>query len=341
MAATTSRTTKRVVKRKTSRAHEFNAYIPDLEVAERYVNRQIHGVWDATIADNAAKNGRNVLLMGDTGAGKTLFGEAYAAKRRRPYYSLPCDVSIDPSALFGRMQPTEEVGKFEWQDGPVTEIVRGPCGLADKCDDPECMAGVLNISEINFMPPKIAASLYPLLDGRRYIPLLGHKGEVVRAHKGLLIIADMNPNYRGTVELNAAFYNRFDFKIVWGYEDHVEGSLVKFPSLREIVKKLRDSDGEVVTPISTNMQMEFEDFAMDEQLGLQFAIHNFTAAFSGDEQAAVARIFELETENLTNDVTYYVQKAKRDARRRSKGLPVDEDESELEEVEMEFEEDED
>lgn len=324
---TKSRTTaapKRVVKKPKNVQHELNAYIPEEAVAERYVGRKVHGVWDATIADIAIRDKKNILLMGDTGAGKTMFGEAYAAKRRMHYYSLPCDVSIDPSALFGRMQPTDTPGKFEWQDGPASEVVRN--------------GGVLNISEINFMPPKIAASLYPLLDNRRYIPLLGHHGEVVRAHPNLLIIADMNPNYRGTMELNAAFMNRFDFKIPWNYEDSVEERLVNFPTLRNDVKKLRDMHGtELVTPVSTNMMMEFEQFANDPQLGLEFATHNFVSAFQSDERQAVAKVFELSEEDMKKDMRHYQMLQRR--RRNAAETVVSDDE--LEEIEMEFEEEED
>jgi MoxR-like ATPase len=232
-----------------------------------------------------------VLLMGDTGSGKTMLGEAFASKLQVLYYSLPCDVSIDPTALFGKMQPTETAGRFKWQDGPVTQVVRE--------------GGVLNISEINFMPPKIAASLYPLLDGRRYVPLLGHEGEVVRAHPDLLVIADMNPGYRGTMELNAAFKNRFDHKIMWGYDEDVEKKLVNMPTLRDAAKRFRAMVGvEIQTPISTNMLMEFERFTMRATLGLDYAIENFVAAFEPDEKKSIKDILELNKGNFKSDIAF-------------------------------------
>lgn len=309
-------TTKKRAVRVPTRAIEsvrLDAYVPDKSVAEMYVGRQVHGVWDFELAENARMNRRNILLMGDTGSGKTMFGEAYAAKQGFLYYSLPCDVSIDPSALFGKMQPTDVPGKFEWQDGPVTQVVRE--------------GGVLNISEVNFMPPKIAAALYPLLDGRRYIPLLGHKGEVVRAHENLLVIADMNPQYRGTMDLNAAFKNRFAFKVHWGYDASVEAKLVKMPTLRAISDRLRGMVGtEIVTPVSTNMLMEFEVFACDEMLGMDFAVSNFVAAFEADERKPVENVFNLNKKNLNSDLAFLL----------GKGASDDED---LEEISFEFETD--
>lgn len=262
------------------------SYIPDTELAKIYRHRKVAGVQDFALLEYAMRTKQNVLLMGDTGAGKTMVGAAFAAEKQIPYYSLPCDVSIDPTALFGKMSPTDRAGEFEWVDGPVTELVR--------------KGGVLNISEINFMPPKIAASLYPLLDGRRYVPLLGHRGEVVHAHEDLLIVADMNPNYRGTVELNAAFKNRFPLKIVWNYDDSVEKNLVKGTALRGIAKQLRDG-GEVRTPISTNLLMEFERMVQEDGLTYEFAVMNFLNAFSGNERDAVKNVFELRKTEIVRD----------------------------------------
>jgi hypothetical protein len=312
-------------------AAELHAYIPDSSVAEKYVNREVFGTWDATIAGIGMKNAQNILLQGPTGAGKTMFGEAFAAKWRYLYYSLPCDVSIDPGALFGRRVPGERAGEFPWQDGPVTQIFRE--------------GGVLNVSEVNFMSPKIAASLYPALDGRRYIPLIQHNGEIVRAHLGtkgkrqcwcdlsdrecnkrrVLIIADMNPQYRGTMNLNEAFLNRWEFKLPWNYDKKVEEQLVHFPTLRDVAEKLRASD-DVQSPVSTNVLMEFESFAVEPKLGIDFANENFINAFMTDEQAPVRRVMELNMTNLKKDLRHF----------KSVGVQVKDEE--LEEIEFEQEE---
>lgn len=328
---------KRTVKSNTTIAPAMtsmtSAYVPSIEVQKKYVARQLPGgIWDLKLFDFARENAYNILLMGDTGSGKTLVGEAYAAHYQVPYYSLPCDVSIDPGSLFGKMVPTEEAGVYEFQDGPVTELVRN--------------GGVLNVSEINFMPPKIAASLYPLLDDRRYIPLIQHKGEIVRAHIGtkavkpdgtprkcwcgtkcddkvLLIVCDMNPNYRGTMELNDAFKNRFKLKLTWNYDDAVEEQLIKSPALREAVGKLRKMRGtELRTPVSTNMAMEFERFS--DTMGIDFAAYNFINAFAADERPAIEKVVELHKDAIVRDLKYIAN-----------GNALSDDE--LDEVDFEFE----
>lgn len=266
-----------------------DVYIPPLSAYETYRGRKVHGTPDMDILEYALLNDTNVLLSGPTGAGKTRVGEAFAALKGVPYYSVPCDVSIDPSALFGKIVPTEEAGKFTWQDGPVTALVKS--------------GGVLNLSEVNAMNPKIAMALFPLLDKRREVTLLAHKGERISPVPGqLLIIADCNPGYRGTQIMNAAFMNRFPIKIDWDYDDEVEKSLVESASLINVAKKLRAMSGtEIRTPVSTNALVEYVSLAV--QFGVPFATANFVAGFEQMEKDAVGKILELSVKEITADVT--------------------------------------
>lgn len=263
-----------------------HAFIPDPKYAKNYVHRKVNGVQDFDLLDYAMGKGHNILLMGDTGAGKTMLPMAYAAQKGLAYYSVPCDVSIDPSALFGKMMPGTEIGKFVWVDGPVTEMVRN--------------GGVLNISEVNFMPARIASSLYPLLDHRRSIQLLGHQGESIRAHPDLLIVADMNPKYRGTQELNLAFANRFPIKVVWGYDPVVEEKLVPSKALLDMVRKIRNEAG-IQTPIGTNAMLEFVE--LFGSLGFKFAKSNFTNGFRDTERGAVDKILDASSVNISNELS--------------------------------------
>lgn len=268
-----------------------HAFIPDKKYAERYVHRKVDGVEDFKLLDWCMDNRRNLLMMGDTGAGKTMFPMAYAAARKLPYYTIPCDVSIDPSALFGKMMPTDTVGKFEWVDGPVTELVLN--------------GGVLNISEINFMPSKIAASLYSILDHRRSIQLLGKRGEHVTAHDRLLIVADMNPKYRGTMELNIALANRFAVKLTWGYDAAVEKKLVFSKSLLDLVWRIR-KEPQIRTPIGTNMMEEFEVIA--GTLGVKFASSNFVNCFTDSEREPVTNMLDAASVNIATEIAESMKK---------------------------------
>lgn len=268
-------------------------YIPDPSVAERYVNREIYGRHDFDVLDEATAKKKNVLLIGDTGAGKTLLGEAYASARGKRFLAIPCDVSIDPTSIIGKMMPTDKAGEFVWQDGPLTDIFRH--------------GGVVVIDELTFATPKMAASFYSALDSRRHLVLLGHKGEIVQAHPDVLIIAtgNLGSAYRGTQDLNAALKNRFKIKVNWGYDNDVEASLVKFPTMRQIASQIRALVGvEIMTPVSTNMLMEFEEFALDPAFGLDFAVGNFVAAFANTEGKSVKEVMDLNIDALRRDLAY-------------------------------------
>lgn len=297
---TTTAPVKRVVRRTSGSAssqspqNEFAVgYIPPKSISERYVNREIYGKMDFDVLDQAIAQKKNVLLIGDTGAGKTMLGEAYASDRGKRFLAIPCDVSIDPTSLMGKMMPTDVAGKFEWVDGPLTDIFRH--------------GGVVVIDEITFATPKMAASIYSALDSRRHLVLLGHKGEIVKAHDDVLIIAtgNLGSAYRGTQDLNAALKNRFKVKVNWGYDAGVEDNLIKFPSLRDLAGKLRAMVGiELVTPVSTNMLMEFEEFAVDPEFGLEFATGNFVAAFAAQEAKSVSEIMDLYKSEFAKDLAF-------------------------------------
>ncbi len=293
----TDTTTKRVVRKPVQKTAvpapsltgHVNAYIPDESKATNYVHRSIRGVEDFTLFDEALENGHSVLIKGPTGSGKTMVNEAYAASKGLPFLSVPCDVSIDPNVFFGGFIMDEVTGKLIWNDGPFTEIFR--------------FGGVINISEGNMMTPKMAAALFSLLDGRNYIVLQRHRGEIVRRHPKTLVTMDYNPGYRGTQELNQAFLNRFEIKVNWDYDTNVEDKLLKFQTTKTVALKLRAMAGvEILTPVSTNMLMEFEKFVLNPKLGLEFAIGNFVAAFAGDEPAAVEKIMELHNDNFVRDI---------------------------------------
>lgn len=274
------------------------AAVPDADVAASYISRTVNGMHDLDLLTYAYDAGVNVLISGPTGPGKTMFTMAWAATKGKRFYSVPSNIAIDPSQMFGKWGQDEH-GRFVWYDGGVTDVLRH--------------GGVLLLNEVNFMPERVATVLFGALDKRREITLLDHKGERIRAHRPncwcdldpqeceerwILIVADMNPDYSGTRPLNAAFRNRFAIQVEWDYDPNVEAQLVRSGTLLKIATNGRRliATGKMETPIATNMLQEFERFAAD--LGVKFAIENFCSHFTPDERTAVKGVFD----NLANEL---------------------------------------
>jgi hypothetical protein len=266
------------------------AEVPDIGQAKSYIHRQFPGGWeDFDLFDHAMAKRRNVLIEGPTGPGKTKAVRAYAAAKSKSFYRVSSSIGLEPSQLFGKYIPNPS-GGFVWQDGPVTDLVRH--------------GGVLLLNEVNFIPERVGTVLFSLLDEGREIQLVDHRAEVIRAHQGnhcwcrakdcsdkmLLIVADMNPDYEGTRPLNKAFRNRFAIQLVWDYDPEVEKKLIKTKTIRLVMAQLRQQADTFDTPVSTNMGMEFEETA--KELGVEFAMLNFTSHFAGPERPVIKTVLD-------------------------------------------------
>lgn len=243
-------------------ANAVLAFIPSADLVKGYITRKFFGVDEVEIYDKALERGANVLLEGPAGTGKTSSAMHYAWKRQKRFYSLSGNIALEPSQIFGKYVPDGN-GGFVWVDGGLTEIVRN--------------GGVLLLNEINFMPARISTVLFSLLDYRREITLLDHAGEVIKAHPDLLIIADMNPSYRGTSPLNEAFRDRFAISLQFDYDSKVESKIIKSSTLLQVANNLRDLKKAGDTPVSTRLLKNFEQQAND--FNIEFAIESFVNSF--------------------------------------------------------------
>jgi nitric oxide reductase NorQ protein len=268
------------------------AAVPDMSVADKYTGRSIGGKTDFELFDFCYETGTNLLIEGPTGCGKTMASRAWAALNHKMVARIPSNSGIDASQLFGKYNPAEEGGGFIWVDGPVTHVWR--------------FGGLLLWNEINFTPERVGSVMFGSLDDNREIVLLDHNGEHIRAHRGagqcwcdldedtcndrrVLVVADQNPGYAGTRELNDALRNRFGMQLTWDYDPVVEASLISSDALRALAQQVRGDEG-YETPVSTNMLMEFERMAT--ALSLDFALTNFVNHFRSDEKEPIKLVLE-------------------------------------------------
>jgi len=262
--------------------------VPDKAFAKAYINRKVvGGLTDFEIMDYAMASKKNVLIEGHAGSGKTAMVQAYASARGYRYFNVACHIGLEASHLVGRWIPTPD-GHFRWQDGAVTEIVRN--------------GGVLLFNEINFAPERFLTFIFSLLDYRREIQLLENGGEVIKAHPDLLIVADMNPDYRGTRPLNQALADRFPERLVFPYDNAIEQKLIGSKALLVMANQLRDefNKGTINTPISTRNLVAFADNA--KALGMDFASYCYINSFEGDEErSAVRLLLTTHRDNIATD----------------------------------------
>lgn len=264
------------------------ASVPAIKWSKTYINRKVAGRLDFDIYDNAMRNHENILIMGHAGSGKTMSVLAYASARGYRYYNVSSHIGLEPTQLFGSWIPTPD-GHFRWQDGAVTDLVRN--------------GGVLLLNEVNFMPERVTTILFGLLDDRREIQIMENGGEVIKAHPELLIVADMNPHYRGTRPMNQAWVDRFHHKLNFPYDPTIENKLVKNKSLLEMADKLRDLmiKGKLNTPISTRSLVNFVKNA--ENLGLDYATECYANTFIDDtEREAVTLVLDTYKPNIGREL---------------------------------------
>lgn len=268
--------------------HPLSHLIPSRAFADKYVSRKVGGYTDLDVLDYARRAQENVMIYGPTGPGKTSFVLAYAARNNLPVVTIQCNGAIDPASFWGQITFDDSGDIAGWVDSDVTTVIEN--------------GGILYLDEVNFTPPKIMSVFHSLTDDRRVVTILEQGNRVIKAHPDLLVVAAYNPDYEGTRPLNAAFKNRFDLKMHFGYDPDVEAELICMPVMAEIAAKLRAShdQGAIMTPVSTNALMKFEVFALD--FSIQFAILNFVNSFHVDEQSAVTEVFSIYESELKKQV---------------------------------------
>jgi len=247
--------------------------------SDSYIPRRFGKTTDVKILEKCYKDKSFVLIMGETGCGKTHLVRHFAAVNKLPYVRINLNGGTTADELIGHWVPKSE-GGFRWQDGVLTTFAR--------------YGGIVALDEVNACPAEILFALHSLTDDERTLTLTSKDGEVVRANPNFFLVATMNPDtYEGTRPLNAAFKDRFKVKLFFDYDQKIEEELVKNPRLLILASKLRlmKTKGELNTPISTRLLLFFN--SNKELFGENLATEIFLNNFEPSEREPIKNVIEM------------------------------------------------
>uniref|UniRef100_A0A8D2PY94 Midasin n=1 Tax=Varanus komodoensis TaxID=61221 RepID=A0A8D2PY94_VARKO len=175
-----------------------------------------HVVWTqgmmrlAVLVGRALEFGEPVLLVGETGCGKTTICQMFAALASQKLHSVNCHLHMETSDFLGGLRPVRQRSKskefgnsrlFEWHDGALVLAMR---------ED-----GFFLMDEISLADDSVLERLNSVLETEKTL-VLAEKGgednevELLTAGKKFRILATMNPGGDfGKKELSPALRNRF------------------------------------------------------------------------------------------------------------------------------------
>ena len=168
--------------------------------------------------------GKNILIEGEVGVGKTTLAQAVSNYFDSKFYRIDCSEEILTHNLVGHWDPPLVIAKGYEDDS----YVYGPLALA------MLNGGCLFINEINRMPESTQNALLTALDEKILdIPKL----KTIKANDDFFVVATLNPSaHVGVSVLGEALKDRF----IWIRLDYQ-----KPEEEIEIIKKEVNIDGEI------------------------------------------------------------------------------------------------
>jgi nitric oxide reductase NorQ protein len=254
-------------------------YVPTSNGWRPYIERKIEDKTDFEILETLYRDKKPLLIIGDSGVGKTAFVHHFAYKKGLPLMRHNLNGGSKVDDFVGQWTPTKE-GGFKWEDGVLTTFVRN--------------GGVFVVDEINSASAEMLFFLHSLLDDDRKIVLVQKDGEVIKAHKDFFFISTMNPDYEGTKPLNQALQDRFVI-MKFDYDTKIEKQLIKNHKLLVFADKIRKlyRAGEITTSLSTRALIDYEKFlpSLGEGIAEDICIFN---KYKSEEIKPIKEVFDME-----------------------------------------------
>lgn len=179
-----------------------------------------------------------VLLIGDTGTGKTSFIRHLAYQTKNGFRRLNLNGSTTADELVGHYVVDDNKKGMRWVDGVLLDAMKNGYWLL--------------LDELNAGLPEVLFVLQSVLDDDRFLVVAEHEGEVVEPHADFRIFATMNPSleYAGTRDLNKALLSRFPIVIQTAYPDAVH----EMEIIKVHVPELDDKDLSVMVRVAEEIR---------------------------------------------------------------------------------------
>lgn len=193
----------------------------------------------------AVEHNLSVLLIGETGVGKTYLVQQVAKEMGCEAVRISLNGEVGTNEILGKWLAKD--GSTYWQDGSIVDCMRkGKWAVGD---------------EINAALPEVLMALNPILDDGRSIVLSEKDNERITPHKNFRFFATMNPpeGYAGTKDMNTALMDRFGIVMKLGYyKPNLELNILRYHTpINEVLGKLVVDVGNVIRKLRKDRKVFF------------------------------------------------------------------------------------
>jgi MoxR-like ATPase len=229
--------------------------------------------------------GKNILIEGEVGVGKTTIARAISAYFDSDFYRVDCNEETLSHNLVGYWDPPLVISK-----GYIEEsYIYGPLPLA------MMNGGCLFINEINRMPESTQNSLLTSLDeGLLEIPKL----KTIQAHKDFFVVATQNPSaHVGVTVLGEALKDRF----VWVQLDY-QNAEEEVQIIKQEAKFNNSTDHKIASLCQQIVQYTRESTSLRRGSSIRGAIDLADLILDSEQQKSVQKWVDRAVMALYNKI---------------------------------------